>query len=252
MIHQMIESIGQRIRRKQTDVAAISPIGGEDTASPGCNCATGQPEGQQLRAVRKRIESWSTRPVPGTFHHLVIMTSMSGAKPCIPFASSVNSSPALSSRAERDRPKDGHAKSRGPMPAGTHQRHGKEFPSGWPGLDPPARVLRPSSAWTRLLIFTFPHPVVTSNLWLAHARSLTRLNVPGLGNHAFKRGVNDPNALRQKQNGPQALIEPAGCPVDCLGLTKRWSLYVASHGNSRVRDKCLRATNAMHPSILTG
>jgi hypothetical protein len=22
--------------------------------------------------------------------------------------------------------------------------------------------------------------------------------------------------------------------VDCLGLTKRWSLYVASHGNSRV------------------
>jgi hypothetical protein len=25
--------------------------------------------------------------------------------------------------------------------------------------------------------------------------------------------------------------------VDCLGLTKRWSLYVASHGNSRVWDR---------------
>ena len=24
----------------------------------------------------------------------------------------------------------------------------------------------------------------------------------------------------------------AGRPVDCLGLTKRWSLYVASYGNS--------------------
>jgi hypothetical protein len=31
-----------------------------------------------------------------------------------------------------------------------------------------------------------------------------------------------------------ASVEPAGRPVDCLGLTKRWSLYVASHGNSRV------------------
>ena len=36
-------------------------------------------------------------------------------------------------------------------------------------------------------------------------------------------------------NGPQ-VVEPAGRPVDCLGLTKRWSLYVASHGNSRVWD----------------
>ena len=25
-----------------------------------------------------------------------------------------------------------------------------------------------------------------------------------------------------------------------MGLTKRWSLYVASHGNSRVRAKALR------------
>jgi hypothetical protein len=41
-----------------------------------------------------------------------------------------------------------------------------------------------------------------------------------------------------------------------LGLTKRWSLYVASHGNSRVgprpRDRSLRATDAMLPSVLTG
>jgi hypothetical protein len=29
-------------------------------------------------------------------------------------------------------------------------------------------------------------------------------------------------------------MKPAGRPVDCLGLTKRWSLYVASHGDSRV------------------
>jgi len=31
----------------------------------------------------------------------------------------------------------------------------------------------------------------------------------------------------QKRNGPQALVmatRPAGRPVDCLGLTKRWSL----------------------------
>jgi hypothetical protein len=38
-----------------------------------------------------------------------------------------------------------------------------------------------------------------------------------------------------------AVVEPAGRPVDCLGLTKRWSLYVASHGNSRVGDKSPRA-----------
>jgi hypothetical protein len=56
----------------------------------------------------------------------------------------------------------------------------------------------------------------------------------------------------REQNGPQALIEPAGRPVDCLGLTKRWSLYVASHGNSRVRDEGLRATDAMPASVLTG
>ncbi len=35
---------------------------------------------------------------------------------------------------------------------------------------------------------------------------------------------------------PASSHEPAGRPVDCLGLTKRWSLYVASHGNSRVWD----------------
>ena len=47
--------------------------------------------------------------------------------------------------------------------------------------------------------------------------------------------------------------KPAGRPVDCLGLTKRWSLYVASHGDSRVwaqlslgpEDESLRATDAM-------
>jgi hypothetical protein len=58
---------------------------------------------------------------------------------------------------------------------------------------------------------------------------------------------------REKQNGPQALIEPAGRPVDCLGLTKRWSLYVASHGNSRVEGRSprveafARPTRCLHP-----
>jgi len=57
-------------------------------------------------------------------------------------------------------------------------------------------------------------------------------------------------------NGPQA-IKPAGRPVVCLGLTKRWSLYVASHGNSRVRDwrkakfprtnTSARPTRCVHP-----
>ncbi len=39
---------------------------------------------------------------------------------------------------------------------------------------------------------------------------------------------------RKKQTARR--FEPAGRPVVCLGLTKRWSLYVASHGNSRVWD----------------
>ena len=52
-------------------------------------------------------------------------------------------------------------------------------------------------------------------------------------------------------NGPQ-VVEPAGRPVDCLGLTKRWSLYVASHGNSRVWvEDAARPTHELHP-ILTG
>jgi len=38
-----------------------------------------------------------------------------------------------------------------------------------------------------------------------------------------------------KNKRPASSYEPAGRPVVCLGLTKRWSLYVASHGNSRVR-----------------
>ena len=35
--------------------------------------------------------------------------------------------------------------------------------------------------------------------------------------------------------------------MDCLGLTKRWSLYVASHGNSRVWDR-RSGTDAPHRS----
>jgi hypothetical protein len=46
-------------------------------------------------------------------------------------------------------------------------------------------------------------------------------------------GVRDSASLGENTNGPQAM-KPAGRPVDCLGLTKRWSLYVASHGDSRV------------------
>src|SRR5580704_10369022 len=47
-----------------------------------------------------------------------------------------------------------------------------------------------------------------------------------------------PQILRRGENKrPACSHEPAGRPVDCLGLTKRWSLYVASHGNSRVGSK---------------
>jgi hypothetical protein len=42
-------------------------------------------------------------------------------------------------------------------------------------------------------------------------------------------------------------FKPVGRSVDCLGLTKRWSLYVASHGNSRVWDSRLGG-NAPHRS----
>ncbi len=31
------------------------------------------------------------------------------------------------------------------------------------------------------------------------------------------------------------MLSYTGRPVDCLGLTKRWSLYVASYGNSGSR-----------------
>jgi hypothetical protein len=62
--------------------------------------------------------------------------------------------------------------------------------------------------------------------------------------------------LATNSKRPAISFELAGRPVDCLGLTKRWSLYVASHGNSRVRpkpkDESLRATDAMPPSVLTG
>jgi len=43
------------------------------------------------------------------------------------------------------------------------------------------------------------------------------------------------NAWRISETGSR-LLKPRPLPVDCLGLTKRWSLYVASHGNSRVWD----------------
>src|ERR1700722_13240564 len=41
------------------------------------------------------------------------------------------------------------------------------------------------------------------------------------------------NLFAGKKNSPQ-IVKPAGRPADCLGLTKRWSLYVASHGDSGV------------------
>jgi hypothetical protein len=37
-------------------------------------------------------------------------------------------------------------------------------------------------------------------------------------------------------------------PVDCMGLTKRWSLYVASHGNSRVRAQHKAKSRGRKPS----
>src|ERR1039458_10835083 len=40
------------------------------------------------------------------------------------------------------------------------------------------------------------------------------------------------NALRISETGSR-LLKPRPLPVDCLGLTKRWSLYVGSHGKSR-------------------
>jgi predicted helicase len=48
--------------------------------------------------------------------------------PRIPFASYANRPSTLSSRAEHERPKDGHAQSRDPMPAGAQQRLREEFP----------------------------------------------------------------------------------------------------------------------------
>jgi hypothetical protein len=39
--------------------------------------------------------------------------------------------------------------------------------------------------------------------------------------------------LPRTTNGPQ-VVEPAGRSVDCLGLTKRWSLYVPPFGKLRV------------------
>jgi predicted helicase len=55
--------------------------------------------------------------------------------PRIPFVSA--SPPALSSRAERDRPKDDHAQLRDPASAGTRQGTGREFPArGSPGPAP--------------------------------------------------------------------------------------------------------------------
>ncbi|HEY1659688.1 MAG TPA: hypothetical protein VGG14_15140, partial [Candidatus Sulfotelmatobacter sp.] len=43
----------------------------------------------------------------------------------------------------------------------------------------------------------------------------------------------------------------AGRPVDCLGLTKRWSLYVASHGDSGFVFATTWPTFARRNSILT-
>jgi hypothetical protein len=58
--------------------------------------------------------------------------------------------------------------------------------------------------------------------------------------------------LATNSKRPAISFELAGRPVDCLGLTKRWSLYVASHGNSRVSAWKPRATDAMNKSKLTG
>jgi len=44
--------------------------------------------------------------------------------------------------------------------------------------------------------------------------------------------------LSKKQNGPR--LNHAGRPVDCLGLTKRWSLYVAPSANSGSRRNLRR------------
>src|ERR1700723_1587114 len=46
-------------------------------------------------------------------------------------------------------------------------------------------------------------------------------------------GTGPASKFARQKNSPQ-VVKPAGRPADCLGLTKRWSLYVASHGNSGV------------------
>jgi hypothetical protein len=61
--------------------------------------------------------------------------------------------------------------------------------------------------------------------------------------------VNPWHAFREKENGPQAQNMPAGRPVDWLGLTKRWSLYVASTATpGSWRDLPARR----NPSLFTG
>jgi type I restriction enzyme M protein len=58
-----------------------------------------------------------------------------------------------------------------------------------------------------------------------------RSNGSGMGNGELNLGNSGPmldsRGLSQTKNSPQ-VVEPAGRPADCLGLTKRWSLYVAS------------------------
>ena len=62
-------------------------------------------------------------------------------------------------------------------------------------------------------------------------------------------GINNPEPETERPTSTR----PVGRPVDCLGLTKRWSLYVASNGNSGcTRKKRLTDLSRARQSLFTG
>jgi hypothetical protein len=82
-----------------------------------------------------------------------------------------------------------------------------------------------------------------------------RSNGSGMGHGELNLGNSGPSWTHQwlprMTNGPQ-VVEPAGRPVDCLGLTKRWSLYVASMATPGITMEAPARPDAGISSKLTG
>jgi hypothetical protein len=57
-----------------------------------------------------------------------------------------------------------------------------------------------------------------------------------IGKMYWAQRIRPGEPAKNKQKTLCKSLTHRGFPADCLGLTKRWSLYVASHGNSRVKD----------------